>query len=77
MIQNSFSVTVSEKVSHLSIRYQEPLVELVCDSSLKIKFEALPFSDSLFLLEKNVELSKLAITMLLIFGTTYLCEETF
>jgi hypothetical protein len=36
--------TVRRK-SHLSIKSQESLMQLVCDTSLKIKFESLPLPD--------------------------------
>jgi hypothetical protein len=41
-IWNPFAVTVGEKISHLSVKSQESLVELASDTSLRIKFEALP-----------------------------------
>jgi hypothetical protein len=40
-MQNPFAVTIGEKISHLSIKANESLMELSCDTSLKIKFEAL------------------------------------
>jgi hypothetical protein len=53
-------------------------MELACDSSLKIKFDALPFSDFwIYVRNEYVELSKLAIDVLLLFGTTCLCEKTY
>jgi hypothetical protein len=39
-MQNQFAVTISEKISHLSTKAKESLMELSCDTSLKIKFEA-------------------------------------
>jgi hypothetical protein len=40
-MRNPFAVTIGEKISHLSIKAKESLMELSCDTSLKIKFEAL------------------------------------
>jgi hypothetical protein len=40
-MRNPFAVTISEKISHLSIKAKESLMELSCDTSLKIKFQAL------------------------------------
>jgi hypothetical protein len=39
--RNSFAVIIGEKISHLSIKAKESLMELSCDISLNIKFEAL------------------------------------
>jgi hypothetical protein len=40
-MRNPFAVPIGEKVSHLSIKTKESLMELSCDTSIKIKFEAL------------------------------------
>jgi hypothetical protein len=40
-MRNPFAVTFGEKISHLSIKAMESLMELSCDTSLNIKFEAL------------------------------------
>jgi hypothetical protein len=40
-MRNPFAVTIGEKISHLSIKAKESLMEISCDTSLKIKFEAL------------------------------------
>jgi hypothetical protein len=40
-MRNPFAVTIGEKISHLSIKAKESLMELSCDISLKMKFEAL------------------------------------
>jgi hypothetical protein len=45
MHANPFAVPIGEKISYLFIKAKESLMELPCDTSLKIKFEAL----SLFL----------------------------
>jgi hypothetical protein len=77
-IQNPFAVTVSEKIRHLSIKSQESPMELACDSSLKMKFEALPLPDFWTYIQKEyVELSQPAINILLLSGTAYLFEKTF
>jgi hypothetical protein len=38
---NPFAVTIGEKISHLSIKDKESMMERSCDTSPKIKFEAL------------------------------------
>jgi hypothetical protein len=38
---NPFAITIGEKINHLSIKAKESLMELSCDTFLKIKFEAL------------------------------------
>jgi hypothetical protein len=40
-MRNPFAVTIGEKISHLSIKAKESLMELSCDATLKIKFKAL------------------------------------
>jgi hypothetical protein len=40
-MRNPFAVTIGEKISHLSIKAKGSLMELSCDTSLKIEFEAL------------------------------------
>jgi hypothetical protein len=40
-MRNPFSVTIGEKVSHLSAKAKESLMKRFCDACLKIKFEAL------------------------------------
>jgi hypothetical protein len=40
-MRNPLAVTIGEKISHLSIKAKESLMELSCDTSLKIKFKAL------------------------------------
>jgi hypothetical protein len=44
-MRKPFAVTVGEKISHLSIRSKEPLMELSFDTTLKIKFEAFPLPE--------------------------------
>jgi hypothetical protein len=39
------AVTIGEKISRLSIKAKESLLELPCDTSLKTTFEALPRPD--------------------------------
>jgi hypothetical protein len=53
-------------------------MELSCDTSLKIKFEALSLSEFWTYIKKEyLNLSKLATEVLLISETTYLCGKTF
>jgi hypothetical protein len=53
-------------------------MELACNTSLKIKFEALPLPDFfVYIINEYVELSQLAIDILLLSGATYPCEKTF
>jgi hypothetical protein len=53
-------------------------MELGCDTSLKIQFEAPPLRDFwIYICNEYVELSLLAIDVLLLFGKTYLCEKHF
>jgi hypothetical protein len=40
-MRNPFAIAIGEKISHISIKAQESLMELSCDTALKIKFEAL------------------------------------
>jgi hypothetical protein len=57
---------------------KEPLMELSCDISLKIKFEASSLPEFwIYTKIEHLDLSQLATELLLLFGTTYLCEETF
>jgi hypothetical protein len=75
-MRNPFAVTIGDKISHLSIKTLESLMELSCDTSLKIKFEALSLPEFWIYMKKNTwELSQLATEVLLHFGTTYLCEK--
>jgi hypothetical protein len=43
--RNPFGVAISEKISLLSIKSKVPLMELFCNTSLKINFEALSLSE--------------------------------
>jgi hypothetical protein len=52
-MRNSFAVTIGEKISHLSIKAKESLMELSCDTSLKIKFEVCLFLNFGFIYKKN------------------------
>jgi hypothetical protein len=77
-MRNPFTLTIGEKISDLSIKAKEYLMELFCDISLKIKFEAVSLLEFWMNIKKErFELSKLATEVLLIFGTTFLCEKTF
>jgi hypothetical protein len=75
---NPFAVTIGEKISHLSIKAKESLMELSWDTSLKIKFEALSLLEFwIYIKKEHLELSQLPTEVLLLFGMTYLCEKTF
>jgi 17beta-estradiol 17-dehydrogenase/3beta-hydroxysteroid 3-dehydrogenase/mitotic-spindle organizing protein 1 len=77
-MRNLFAVTIGEKVNFLSIKAKERLMKLSCDTSLKIRFEALSLSEFwIYIKIEHLELSQLATEVLLLFGTTYLCEKTF
>jgi hypothetical protein len=52
-IQNPFAVTISEKISHLSIKAKKSLMEPSCDTYLKIKFEALSLPELWIYIKKN------------------------
>jgi hypothetical protein len=71
---NPFAVTIGEKISYLSIKAKEPLIELPCDISLKIKFEALFLPEfRIYIKIEHLEVSQLATEVLLLFGMTYSC----
>jgi hypothetical protein len=72
--RNPFAVAVSEKISHLPVKFQESLMRLACDTSLKMKFEALPLPD--FGMCVRNECGTLT-TSLRLFDTTHLCENIF
>jgi hypothetical protein len=52
-IRNPFLVTISEEISHLSIKAKEYLTELSYDTSLKIKFKALSLPEFWIYIKKN------------------------
>jgi hypothetical protein len=71
-MRNPFAVTIGEKISYLSIKANESLMELSCYTSLKTKFEALSLLEFwIYTKTEHLELSQLATEVLLIFGTTY------
>jgi hypothetical protein len=52
------------------------LTELSCNTSVKVKFEALSRPELwIYIRREQLEISQLATEVLLIFGTTYLCEK--
>jgi hypothetical protein len=59
-IRNPLAVTVGEKTNHLSIKSQDSLVKLACDTFLKF----------------SLKLSQLATDVLLLFGTAHPCKKT-
>jgi hypothetical protein len=74
-MRTPFAITVGEKISHFC-KAKEFLTELSCDTSLKIKFEALSVPEFwIFIKKKHVKLSQLSTEMLLLCGTTYLFEN--
>jgi hypothetical protein len=66
---NSFAVAIGEKISSLSIKAKESVMELSCDTSLKIKFEALSLPVKNTWKTQTIHWG--------VTGTTYLCEKTF
>lgn len=58
---------------------QMELIELQCDSELKHKFTSLPLTDFYKCVPANryPKMCKQAQVMLSLFGSTYLCEQTF
>jgi hypothetical protein len=58
------AVTIGEKISHLSIKVKVSLMELSCDTSLKMKFEALSLPEFWVYIKRTL-------------GMTYLCEKIF
>ena len=55
------------------------LIELQCDSTLKEKFKTERIDRFYALLNKSkfVNLKKMAMKLLVLFGSTYICEQTF
>ncbi len=58
---------------------QMELIELQCDTELKHKFTSLPLTDFYKCVPANryTKMFKQAQVMLSLFGSTYLCEQTF
>jgi hypothetical protein len=52
-MRNPFSVTICEKISHLFTKAKESLMELSCDTSLRIKFEALSLFEFWIYIKRN------------------------
>jgi hypothetical protein len=52
-MRNPFAVTTGEKISHLSIKAKESLMDLSCDTSLKISFEALSLTEFWIYIKKR------------------------
>jgi hypothetical protein len=75
-MQNPFSVTIGEQISHLSIKAKESLMELSCDTYLKIQFEALSLPEFwIYIKKKHIELSQLDTEVLILSETTYLSQK--
>jgi hypothetical protein len=70
--------TTTINSSDLPLRLKENLLEISIDGSLKIKFENMSICDFWFDARKEFkELSDIAISHLLPFPSTYLCEQGF
>jgi hypothetical protein len=52
-MRNPFAVTIGEKIIHLSVKAKESVMELSCDTSLKIKFEALSLPEFWIYIKKE------------------------
>lgn len=72
-------VTQNIENCKLSMGEQESLIELLCDDSLKAKFQSSISRSHFWLSIKSEypELSEKAMKILIQFSTTYLCEKTF
>ncbi|CAI6350260.1 unnamed protein product [Macrosiphum euphorbiae] len=75
-IRNPFSININEMNSELSLVMNEELIELSADENLRIKFNETT-SDKFWISIKSEypKLSKVAVSTLLPFATTYLCER--
>jgi hypothetical protein len=77
-MQNLFVVIICEKISQLSIKAKEYMMECSCDKCLKIMFKAVSLPECwIYMKDEHLELSQLAAKVLLLFGMTYLCENHF
>ena len=58
---------------------QLELIDLQCDNTLKAKFHSVSIDKFYALLDKSkfVNLKKMAMKLLVLFGSTYICEQTF
>jgi hypothetical protein len=52
-MRNPFAGAIGEKIRHLSIKAKEPRMELSCDTSLKITFEALSLPEFWIYIKNN------------------------
>jgi hypothetical protein len=69
---------VDSELQYLSIENKDKLIELSCDSTLKLKFRNVSVESFWIQIDKEYEeLSKLAVMKLLPFPSTYLCETAF
>ena len=76
-VQNPFNASI-ENVTDLSLSAQEEFAELSSDSKLKMEFSQKSLNS--FWVSVKAEfptLSELAVSILLPFATTYLCESAF
>jgi hypothetical protein len=78
MDEKPFAVTIGEKISHLSIKAKGSLMELSCETSLKIKFEALSLIEFWICIKKeHLELSQVATEALLLLDQHICLKKTF
>ncbi|CAM4554618.1 unnamed protein product [Caretta caretta] len=77
-ICNPFKVPESLPVPPLPVHEQEKLLDLSCDSGLKLEFACKPLADFWVQRMKDYPyLSKRAVKFLMPFSTTYFCETGF
>uniref|UniRef100_A0A673JDS5 HAT C-terminal dimerisation domain-containing protein n=1 Tax=Sinocyclocheilus rhinocerous TaxID=307959 RepID=A0A673JDS5_9TELE len=74
-----FAQPFTISVNTVSDDLQMKLIELQCDSELQLKFRSLPLTDFYKCVPANryPKMCKQAQVMLSLFGSTYLCEQTF
>jgi hypothetical protein len=76
-MQNPFAAVICEKMSNF-INVKESLIKLSCDTSLKIKFEALSVPKYwIYIMKEHLEHLQPATVVLLHFKKTCLREKTF
>lgn len=77
-IRNPFSINLNEMDSELSLNIKEKLIELSTNENLRIIFKENSIDKFWIIIKSEYpELSKIAISTLLPFASTYLCETAF
>lgn len=72
-VRNPFNPSL--ETTHLSLKEEEELAELKNDRTLQMKFNELELGEFwIYTKKENPSLSKLALSVLLPFSTSYLCE---